>query len=67
MKTEIVLSPVKDEKINSHINESPIWKNAFKLEEVTDEIRMKYNNVFYEYHIKFDGLKPIMLTKMKQI
>lgn len=67
MITEVVLSPVKDEKINSHINESPIWKNAFKPEEVTEEVRAKHNNVFYSYTIKFDGLRPIQCTKFKEL
>lgn len=66
MITEIVLSPIKDEKMNSDIKNSLIWKNAFKPEEINDEIRKKYN-VWYEYTIRFDGLKPIQMTKFKEI
>ena len=67
MIVEKVISPVKDEKINSHLNESEIWKKAYKPEEITDAIRAKYNNVLYEYTIKFEGTKPIQMTKMKQL
>jgi hypothetical protein len=66
MITEIILSPVKDEKMNSDIKNSLIWKNAYKPEEVTDEIRRKYN-AWYEYHVRFEGLKPIQMTKFKEI
>lgn len=66
MTTEKVISPIKDEKMNSNINNSKVWSKAYKLEEITPEIRAKYP-VWYEYHIKFDGLKPIQMTKFKEI
>jgi len=62
MTVEEIISPVLDENIQEHINESPIWKSAFKVEEITPEIYRKHQN-WYKYHIKFDGLKPIQCTK----
>ena len=66
MKTEIVLSPVKDDSFKSNLNDSPVWKNCYHVNEVTNEIRDKYPK-WYEYHIKFEGLKPLHLTKVKEI
>lgn len=66
MINEIVMSPVKDTDLSKNLNSSPIWKNknAYKPEEVTDEVRKKHEH-WYEYHIKFDGLIPIQVTKFK--
>jgi hypothetical protein len=66
MTKEIVISPVKDEKINSHISESPIWKKAFKPKELTEKIR-GMNPAWYEYTIMFEGLIPIQMTKFQEI
>ena len=66
MTTEIVLSPIEDEKMNSHINESEVWKNAYFPDEITEDIRLKYNH-WYEYNVKFDGLTPIQMTKFREI
>jgi hypothetical protein len=66
MTFETVISPVKDEKINSHIRNSEIWKKAYKAEEITERVRGGNPN-WYEYTIQFDGLKPIMMTKMREI
>ena len=66
MTTEVVLSPVKDEKINSNINDSPIWHKAYKPEEVTEEVRNKHNT-WYSYTICFEGLVPTHCTKFKEI
>ena len=61
-----VVSPVKDEKINSHINDSEIWKKAYHPEEITDKIR-DMNPVWVEYTIQFEGLKPVQCTKTREI
>jgi len=66
MTIEIVISPVKDEKISSNLRGSEIWKKAYKPEEVTEEVRKKYPS-WYEYSIKFDGLTPVHLTKFREI
>jgi hypothetical protein len=62
MITEVVFSPVFDKDIQKNINNSPIWKEAYKPDEITN-VRKK----LHEYHIKFDGLKPIQVTKLKKI
>jgi len=64
--TEIVISPIKDEKINSHLNESEIWKIAYRPEEITDKIRAKYPG-WYEYTMKFEGLRAIQCAKFKEL
>ena len=66
MTSEIVISPVFDDKMNSHINESEVWKKAFKPEELTDEIRNMHPK-WFEYTIKFDGLRPIYMKKYREI
>jgi len=66
MIVETILSPIKDEKMNSHLNDSEIWKNAFHLEEVTEEIRKKYPK-WYLYKVKFDGVVPIQMTKFQEL
>ncbi len=66
MTFEIVISPIKDDKINSHINESEIWKKAYKPEELTDKIRSMHP-AWYSYTIQFNGLRPIMMTKFKEL
>ena len=65
MTNELVISPIKDEKINSHINTSEIWKKAYKVEEITKEVRGMHPH-WYAYTVRFDGLKPIMMTKMRE-
>ena len=66
MTTEVLLSPIKDDKMNSHIKESEVWKNAYFPDEVTQEIRGKYNS-WYEYHVRFEGLTAIQMTKFREI
>lgn len=61
MITEKVYSTVLDEKIHEHLNDSPIWEkgNCFHETEIAD-----VKQPLYCYHIKFDGLKPIQVTKL---
>jgi len=66
MTFEVVISPFKDEKINSHINESEIWKEAYTPEEFTPEI-LRMHPAWFSYTIQFDGLKPVQCTKTKVI
>jgi hypothetical protein len=66
MTTETVFSPVKDEKMNSHLNDSEVWKNAYHPDDMSDDIRKKYPQ-WYMYKIKFDGLKPIQMTKIEKL
>ena len=66
MTIETIISPVKDEKMNSHLNESEVWQKAYTPEEMTDEIRAKHP-AWFRYKIQFDGLKPIHCTKFEAI
>lgn len=66
MTDEIVISPVKDEKMNSHINTSEVWKKAYKREELDDRTRGMHP-AWYEYTVRFDGLKPLQMTKFREI
>lgn len=64
LKPVIVLSPVEDR--SKEIANSPIWKNAWHTEEVTEEIRRKFKK-WFEYTVKFDGLKPVQVTKVREV
>ena len=66
MTIEVVLSPIRDDKMQSHIKESEVWKNSFHPEEVTEEIRMKYSQ-WFEYTIRFEGLTAFQVTKFREI
>lgn len=65
VKTEIVWSPVEDKHFGSNLKTSPVWKNCYREEEITEALVRKHNN-WFAYHVKFDGLKPIQLTKVVQ-
>lgn len=62
MTFETVISPILDGKINSHIEESEIWKNAYKPEELTEKVR-RMHPTWYKYVIKFSGTIPVQCTK----
>jgi len=59
MITEKVYSSINDEKIRQNLNNSPIWKECYKEDEIKN-----INKPLYCYSIKFDGLKPIQITKI---
>lgn len=60
-KVETVYSPVFDKDIQKNLQNSPVWKEAYKEDEIE-----KVNKQLYVYKIKFDGLKPIQVTKMNK-
>jgi len=62
MITEKVYSPVFDKDIQKNISGSPIWGEAYHRDEI-DGIKKPLT----EYTIKFDGLKPIQVTKIKNL
>lgn len=66
MIIETVMSPVKDPDFKTNLKNSPVWKNCFRAEEVTDEVRRKYPK-WYEYHVKFENTTPIQCTKIKEV
>lgn len=61
---EKVYSPIHDADIAKHLNESDIWGTCFKAEELSREVLDK-NPGMYEYTIKFDGCKPVQVTKIR--
>lgn len=60
-----VYSSVDDSKIKSNLNDSPVWKKAYTEEEYLENPRRF--PIWFKYTFKFDGLKPIMLTKYQKI
>jgi hypothetical protein len=65
MKDEKVYSPIEDKQIRTNLNESPIWKQNYHE---TDLVLAKSKHpVLFEYVIRFDGLKPIMVTKVSKV
>lgn len=61
MITENVYSPILDEKIHENISKSPIWGKCYHESEIED-----IKEPLYCYSIKFDGLKPIQVTKLRK-
>ena len=66
MITEKVFSPYEDRKISKNLNNSPIWENCYKKEDLTDEVKAKYQYMFM-YVIKFNGLVPKQVNRRKFI
>jgi hypothetical protein len=62
MKDEDVYSCIHDEKLSQNLSLSPMWKKAFKLEELTPQVKAM-SPVWIKYTIRFDGLTPIILLK----
>ena len=58
---ETIYSPVFDKDIQKNLEKSPIWGEAYKEDEIENVKKQ-----LYIYKIKFDGLKPIMCTKMNK-
>ena len=61
MIIENVYSPVDDKNIKNNLQNSPIWKEAYKIE----ELQIFPKKEMYCYKIKFDGLKPIQFLKVE--
>lgn len=62
MESVKVYSPVEDKDLHKNLNDSPIWKQAIHADDLK-ELEGKYPKIF-EYDIKFDGTKPIQVTKV---
>jgi hypothetical protein len=65
METVIVYSPVQDKNIQQNLSGSPIWGEAYHESDLTDT-QKKFASM-YQYTMKFDGLKPVMVTKVKKV
>lgn len=59
LRTELVYSPVYDDRISKRIPTSPIWQECYKPGEIPE-------GTMYEYTIKFDGLIPVQVTNIRQ-
>lgn len=62
MKNVIVYSPIEDKQIRVNLNDSPIWKKAYHESDLS--VIEKKHPVLWQYTIKFDGTKPIQVTKV---
>lgn len=60
-----VYSPVEDKKIREDMNNSPIWKQCYHIDELT--VAKTKHAVLYEYSFKFEGTKPIQFTGIKKL
>lgn len=59
LKLEKVYSHYHDKFISFNIKDSIIWKSCYHEDE------LKPDNLWC-YHIKFDGLKPVQVTKIEK-
>lgn len=66
MITEKVYSPVKDERVKNSISNSPIWKQCYKEEDLTQEV-LDRHDVIHVYTVKFEGVTPVQVTKISQL
>ena len=60
MIKEIVWTP--NEHKGKDLWNSPLWKDCYKQSEMTQKIR-KMKRKWFVYHMKFDGIEPIQITK----
>jgi len=65
MESVKVYSPVNDKAIRENLNDSPIWKQAYHVEDLP-KVRAKHAEM-YEYTIKFEGLKPVQVAGVKKL
>lgn len=64
MTTEVVISAV-DYKGKDAVN-APFWANCYHETDTIDPM-IKQSKQFYAYYVKFDGLKPLQITKRKKL
>jgi len=64
LTSAVVISFIKDKKIQDHIKDSPIWTNAFHEDEITTELYQTKDS-WYKYSIKFNGLTPVQCTNIE--
>ena len=65
LETVKVYSSIEDKEVRTNLGDSPIWKQAYHESEYKEALK-KHAQMF-EYSFKFEGLKPIMLTKMSKL
>lgn len=64
MITEKVLSTILYE--GKDAENAPFWKECFHEDELTSDMKLN-GKQWFAYHVKFDGLKPVMITKIEKI
>jgi len=64
METIKVFSTIDDKNIKKKLSDSPIWGDAYTEDEL---IHVDESKKLYQYSIKFDGLKPVQVTKIKKV
>ena len=62
LKAEKVYSPLKDDNIKNDLMNSPIWKRCEHPDNI-DDIDL---TGWFEYTIKFDGVTPVQVSKVKK-
>ena len=65
MTNEIVLSKI--ENSGKDVKNAPFWKECYHEDEVTEEMLKNWDKKWYKYHVKFDGLVPVQITKSEKI
>jgi len=65
MKDEKVYSPIEDTKIREDLDGSPMWKLTYHESDL--ELAKSKHPVLFEYVIRFDGLKPVFVTKVSKV
>ena len=63
MTIEKVYSSIQYKFIKYSISKSPIWKNCYH--ESDNKEPLTHYSKYYIYFIKFEGLKPIQVTKIQ--
>ena len=61
--TETIWTPTKH--VGKDLKNSPLWKGCYDESEMTNELKAS-KSIWYIYHVKFDGLNPMMITKTEE-
>lgn len=64
MKIEKVYSQIENK--GKDVNTAPFWAKCYHEDEITSEMK-ESEKPWFCYHIKFDGLTPIQLTKTERV
>jgi hypothetical protein len=65
MKDEKIYSPIEDTKIREDLNGSQMWKTTYHESDL--ELAKSKHPVLFEYIVRFDGLKPVFVTKVSRL
>ena len=61
-----IFSPIDDKQIYKNLIDSPIWSKCFTKDELTETERKKHTKMF-KYSVKFNGLRPVQVTKITEV